>query len=69
MKVGDLVRVKPEHQRGLAAAAVRNGEEPLPILGIITWRPHPRSNGDYILLHNRPTPAHVDYFEVISASR
>jgi chorismate synthase len=69
MKVGDLVQMKPQHQRELREIAEYHGKSPGPALGIVVSIEEPRANGDYIQLHNRPYPAHADYFEVIHESR
>ena len=65
MKVGDLVQVKPVHQREFKAVAENRGDAPMPIVGLIMSI---ESNG-YIQLDNRPMPAMAHYFEVISGSR
>ena len=65
MKVGDLVQVKPVHQRELKATAENRGYPVMPIVGLIM---SVESNG-YIQLDNRPMPAMAHYFEVISESR
>ena len=65
MKVGDLVQVKPVHQREFKAVAENRGYPVMPIIGLIMSI---ESNG-YIQLDNRPMPAMAHYFEVISESR
>jgi hypothetical protein len=65
MKVGDLVQVKPVHQREFKAIAENRAYPVLPIVGIIIGI---EANG-YLQLSNRPMPAMAHYFEVISESR
>ena len=65
MKVGDLVQVKPVHQREFKATAENRGYAVRPIIGIILSI---ESNG-WLQLDNRPMPAMAHYFEVISESR
>jgi hypothetical protein len=70
MKVGDLVQLKPQHQRELKELGTFGlAQSPGSALGIVVSIEEPRANGDYIQLHNRPYPAHADYFEVIHESR
>tara|TARA_R110001583_G_scaffold8506_24_gene40707 strand:+ start:5167 stop:5376 length:210 start_codon:yes stop_codon:yes gene_type:complete len=66
MKVGDLVRVKPEHQETFEEIASVRGEEPCQMTGLVERLEDPRSNGEYVKLHNRPYAAYAGYFEVIS---
>ena len=65
MKVGDLVQVKPVHQREFKAIAENRDQPLLPTVGLIMSI---ESNG-HIQLDNRPMPAMAHYFEVISESR
>ena len=65
MKVGDLVQVKPVHQREFKAIAENRAYPVMPIVGLIMSI---ESNG-HIQLDNRPMPAMAHYFEVISGSR
>ena len=66
MKVGDLVRVKPDHQKTFEEIASERGEELCPMTGLVERLEDPRSNGEYVKLHNRPYAAYAGYFEVIS---
>jgi len=65
MKVGDLVQVKPVHQREFKAAAENRSCPVRPIVGIVLSI---EANG-WLQLDNRPMPAMPHYFEVISESR
>jgi hypothetical protein len=66
MQVGDLVRVKPEHQKTFEEIAEQRGEALCPMTGIVERLEEPRGNGRYVKLHNRPYAAYAGYFEVIS---
>ena len=66
MKVGDLVRVKPDHQKTFEEIASVRGEEPCQMTGLVERLEDPRSNGEYVKLHNRSYAAYAGYFEVIS---